>query len=117
MNSHQLAVPRRTTHRCAPYTLAANNPFRIKFLHIARLQPPWNHILMQNRGRGGASSQIHRSRNRAAGRGIGTSVLASLDPLSGTDMPLLLANRSFNMTCTRELRARGFVLVAAPKVD
>jgi hypothetical protein len=32
-------------------------------------------------------------------------------------MPLLLANRGLNMTYTRELRAKGFGPVAAPKVD
>jgi len=46
---------------------------------------------------------------------IGTSVLAALGPVSGTDMPLLPAIRSLNMTYTRELRGRAFQRAAHRK--
>jgi hypothetical protein len=77
--------------------------------------------LRKNRGRG-SHYVNHPTLSKptpkfAARPSIGTSVLASLALLSGTDMPLLLAIRCFNITCTRELRAKGFGPVAAPKDD
>ena len=104
-------------HRCAPHGPAANNPFRMISLRMARPQSPWNHILTRNRGRGGATPKPNPSPRLIADRSIGTSVLAAVGPLSGTDMPLLPANRGLNMNSTRELRVQGFGLVAAPKVD
>lgn len=78
-------------------------------------------FLRKNRGRGGhyvnQAPLPQASEKFTARPGVGTSVLASVGLLSGTDMPLLLANRCFNITYTRELRAKGFGPVAAPKVD